>query len=78
MGCYNTTKFEAKIDKTDTPISEITCFTIYTRMSDTEVTEEEKRDTKSDGKSDDKLAEQVRPHHTINQELDIGTPVYQR
>ena len=47
-------------------------------MSDTEVTEEEKRDEKSDGKSDDKLAEQVRPHHTINQELDIGTPVYQR
>ena len=43
-------------------------------MSDTEITEEEKKDEKSD----DKLAEQVRPHHTINQELDIGTPVYQR
>ena len=43
-------------------------------MSDTEVTEEEK----GNEKSDDKLAEQVRPHHTINQELDIGTPVYQR
>ena len=43
-------------------------------MTDIETAGEEKEVDISDTKQD----EQLKPHHTINQELDIGTPVYQR
>ena len=43
-------------------------------MTDIEASEEEKMTDKLD----EKLTEPVKPHHTINQDLDIGTPVYKR
>ena len=43
-------------------------------MTDIEASEEEK----VIDKLDEKLTEPVKPHHTINQDLDIGTPVYKR
>ena len=43
-------------------------------MGDTEPAGEE---TAAD-QSEEKLKPQVKPHHTINEELDIDTPVYQR
>ena len=49
-------------------------YTFYLRMSDTEAVGDEK----VPDISEEKVQDQTKPHHTINQDLDIGTPVYQR
>ena len=43
-------------------------------MGDTEAAGEEN----VGDRSEEKLKPHVKPHHTINEELDIDTPVYQR